>query len=306
MEFGDEDALGVVDLPEPVAGPGEVRVRVLAAAVNPTDTRIRSGVRAQAYRGMSPPYVPGMDAAGVVDQLGPGASTDLRAGDDVMAIVFPSGSHGAYSEYVVVPAEAVARIPAGSTYVEAATLPMSGLTARIGLDVLDLRPGCTLAVVGAAGIVGGYAVQLAKADGITVIADASPADELLVRELGADVVVARGPDVATRILEACPGGVDALFDAALMDDLVVPAVKDNGQITTMRQYVGQAVRGIHWHPVSVRDYGHEHAKFDHLRQQVEDGQLTLRVARTFPADRAADAHRLLAAGGLRGRIVLEF
>ena len=183
-EFGGPEALHLVGLPAPVPGPGQVRIRVHAAAVNPTDTGLRSGARAGMLRDIPPPYVPGMDAAGVLAQIGPGTQTSLAVGEHVMAIVVPAGSHGAYSEQIVVPADSVARVPAGASDAAAATLPMNGLTARLALDVLALRPGQTLAVTGAAGAVGGYAVQLAKADGLRVVADAAQADEQLVREGG--------------------------------------------------------------------------------------------------------------------------
>lgn len=305
-EFGGPEALHLVDLPEPVPGPGEVVIRVHAAAVNPTDTALRSGATARMLKDIPPPYVPGMDAAGVLTQIGPGTETSLRVGEHVMAIVVPTGSHGAYSEQIAVPAESVARVPAGASDAEAATLPMNGLTARLALDVLGLEPGQTLAVTGAAGAVGGYAIQLAKADGLRVLADAAPADEQLVRDLGADIVVPRGDDFAARVREAIPAGADAVVDAALLNELTVGAVRDSGKIATLRGFTGQAERGVTFHPVLVRSYAREQAKLDRLRQLAEDGQLTLRVAGTFPAEQAAQAHRILEAGGTRGRLVLEF
>ena len=305
-EFGGPEKLHVVELPDPVVGPGQVRVRVRAAAVNPTDTGVRAGLRHSGADAPPPPYVPGMDAAGVLEEIGEGVDTDLQVGDHVMAIVVPSGSHGAYSEQLVVPAESVARVPAGASDVQAATLPMNGLTARLALDLLGLRPGQTLAVTGAAGAVGGYAVQLAKAEGLTVIADASPADEKLVTELGADTVLPRGEGYPAAIREAAPDGVDGVIDSALFHDRIVPAVRDGGTIATLRGHEGEAERGITFVPVFVRDYSREQAKLDRLRRQVEEGTLTLRVARTFPADQAAEAHRVLEAGGTRGRLVLEF
>ena len=305
-EFGGPEALRIVELPGPVAGPGQVRIRVHAAAVNPTDTGVRSGARPDLYKDVPPPYVPGMDAAGVLEQIGEGTSTDLRIGDHVMAIVVPAGSHGAYSERIAVPAESVARVPAGASDVAAATLPMSGLTVRLARDVRGLRPGQTLAVTGAAGAVGGYAVQLAKAEGLFVIADASPADEQLVTDLGADVVVRRGEDFSEQVREASPDGADGVIDAALLNDAVVAAVRDRGRIATLHGFRGEEERGIAFYPVLVRSYAHEQSKLDRLRQQAEDGILTLRVARTFPAEQAAEAHRILEAGGTRGRLVLEF
>ncbi|HYZ55962.1 MAG TPA: zinc-binding dehydrogenase [Streptosporangiaceae bacterium] len=223
-----------------------------------------------------------------------------------MAIVVLWGAHRAYAERVVVPAESVARVPAGAMDVEAATLPMNALTVRLALDTLALGPGQTLAVTGAAGAVGGYAVQLGKADGLRVVADASEADEQLVRDLGADIVVRRGKEFAGRVREAVPEGADGLIDGALLDELVVPAVRDGGRIATVRGFQGPEERSITFHPVMVRDYAREQAKLDRLRQQVEDGQVTLRVARTFPAEQAAEAHRILEAGGTRGRLILEF
>lgn len=305
-EFGAPDVLHIVDLPDPQPGPGEVRIRVHAAAVNPTDTGLRSGSRAAQLRDIPPPYVPGMDAAGTVDQIGPGTTTDLAVGDHVMAIVVPSGSHGAYSELLVVPAESVTRVPAGASDAEAATLPMNGLTTRLALDLLDLKPGQTLAITGAAGAVGGYGVQLGKADGLRVIADAAPQDEQLVKELGADVVVPRGPEFAAHVRAVAPDGADGVIDAALLNELTVAAVRDGGRIATLRGYTAEAERGIAFQPVFVRSYAREHSKLDRLRQQAESGEVTLRVARTLPAERAAEAHRILEAGGTRGRLVLEF
>ena len=155
-EFGGPDALEVVDVPEPHAGPGQVRIRVNAATVNPTDTFVTNGARAEAQRADPPPYVPGMDAAGVLDEIGDGADTDLQTGEHVMAIVLPKAAHGAYAEHIVVPVESVARVPRGTSDAEASTLPMNGLTARLTLDLLDLKPGQTIAVTGAAGCYGGY------------------------------------------------------------------------------------------------------------------------------------------------------
>jgi NADPH:quinone reductase-like Zn-dependent oxidoreductase len=305
-EFGGPEVLRVLDLPDPDAGPGELRIRVHAATVNPTDTGLRSGARAQLLKDIRPPYVPGMDVAGVLDQIGPGVSTDLQLGDHVMAIVVPHGSHGGYSELVVLPAESVTRVPAGASDAAAATLPMNGLTTRQALDLLGLQPGQTLAVTGAAGAVGGYAVQLGKADGLRVIADAAVQDEQLVRDLGADIVVRRGPDFAELVRAATLDGADGLIDAALLNELVVPAVRDGGKIATVRGFRGEEVRGITFHPVTVRSYARQHGKLDQLRPQVEAGRVTLRVARTLPAAQAHEAHRILEAGGTRGRLILEF
>ena len=305
VDYGGPEALRIFEIPEPHAGAGQVRIRVRAATVNPTDTAVRNGARAEAQKEFAPPYVPGMEAAGQLDEIGEGVDTDLVIGDQVMAIVVPRGSHGAYAQHVVVPVESVVRIPSGASLVEAATLPMNGLTARLALDLLALRPGQVLAVTGAAGAFGGYVVQLAKAEGLRVIADASQADTALLHALGADEVVARGNDVADRIRAIVPEGVDALADGALLNAKALPAVRDGGALAAVRTVSYDTQRGITIHPVWVRDYAREHDKLDRLRRQVEDGTITLRVAATFAAQNAAEAHRVLEAGGTRGRLVIE-
>jgi NADPH:quinone reductase len=304
-EFGGPEALHLVDVPPEPLGPGQVRLRVEAAAVNPTDTHARSGAYADRDPVKTPPWVPGMDVAGVVTEVGDGVE-HLAVGDPAMGIVVPFGPYGAYREDKVLPADSVVRAPKNATAVEAATLPMNGLTARMALDRMALQPGQVLAVTGAAGAFGGYVVQLAKADGLMVIADASEADERLVREMGADVVVRRGDDVADRIREHFPDGVDGLADGSVQGELVLPAVKDGGAMATVRGYRGDGQRGVRVLPNQVMRAALDRAGLDRLRQQAEDGVLTLRVARTFPAEEAAEAHRLLEAGGIRGRLVLVF
>ena len=305
--FGDPDVLEVVELPEPHPGPGEVRIRVKAATVNPVDTILRAGHVAAMLGDFQAPFIPGMDAAGVIDALGEGVSGRLKIGDRVVAIVSANSRPrpmGAYAEQIVIDAEAVVPIPAGTDFPAASTLLMNGLTTQLALEALELRPGNTLAVTGAAGLVGGYAIQLGKAAGLRVIADAASADHDLVRSLGADIMVARGDDIAGNILAVAPEGVDGIVDAAIQNELVVPAIKDNGGLATLRMWNEPVPRGIKVHPIAVTE-GVETAKLDRLRRQVEDGVLTLRVAEVIPAQEAAAAHRRVEAGGLRGKLVLD-
>lgn len=305
-EYGGPEALQEVDLPAEPLGPGHVRVRVTAAAVNPTDTGVRAGMRSETGHPVDGVDVPGMDVAGVVAEIGDGVSTGVAVGDHVMGIVVPMGTHGGYREDVVLPARSVVPVPAGTSDVEACTLPMNGLTAFQALDVLGLQPGQSLAVTGAAGAFGGYVVQLAKVADLTVVADASESDEALVRDLGADLVVRRGPDVADRVREHFPDGVDGLADGALLNEAGLPAVRDGGAVATVRGYTGDGQRGVRVTPVVVRRYAEEWEKLDRLRRLVEDGKVTLRVGGTYPAARAAEAHRRFEAGGVRGRLVLVF
>ncbi len=304
-QFGGPEALTVVDVPDEPLGPGQVRLRVRAAAISPTDTHLREGAYAGRDPVTSPPWVPGMDAAGEVVEVAEDVDR-VAVGDQVTGIVVPTGAHGGYREDLVLPAASVTRVPAGADAVAASTLPMNGLTARLALDHLALAPGSVLAVTGAAGAFGGYVVQLAKADGLTVVADAAEADERLVRDLGADVVVRRGDDVAARIRAEFPGGVDGLADGSVQDAALLPAVRDGGRVATVRGYRGDGSGRVEVFPTRVRHYAQEAAALDRLRDQVEAGAVTLRVARTFAPEEAPEAHRVLAAGGVRGRLVITF
>lgn len=305
LSFGGPEVLQIIDLPEIHAGPGQVRIRNHAATVNPTDTFLRSGLRAEQLKDVPPPYIPGMEAAGVVDEVGAGV-TGLKTGDAVLAIVVPRGSHGAYREQLVLDARSVVLAPKGKSHAESASLPMNGLTARQTLDKLGLAPGQAIAVTGAAGAYGGYVVQLAKAEGLTAIADASEQDEALVKSLGADIVVRRGDDVAQRIRQHFPNGVDGLADGAVLKEKVIPAVKDGGAFASVRGFQGVPTRDIRFSTISVAAYVFEHDKLERLRQLVDDGKITLRVAATYKPEQAAEAHRRLEAHGTRGRISIGF
>lgn len=303
--FGAPDVLQVIDLPEIHAGPGQVRIRNHAATVNPTDTYLRNGARAEQMKADPPPYIPGMEAGGVVDEVGAGV-TGLKTGDAVLAIIVPKASNGAYREQIVLDARSVVLAPKGKSHAEAASLAMNGLTARQALDKLGLTSGQVIAVTGAAGAFGGYVVQLAKAEGLTVIADASEKDEALVKSLGADIVVRRGDDVAARIRQHFPHGVDGLADGAVLKEKVIPALRDGGGFNSVRGFQGVPGRDIRFSTTSVSGYVFEHDKLNRLRQLVDEGKITLRVAAAYKPEQAAEAHRRLEAHGTRGRISIEF
>lgn len=305
--FGGPEALQVVELPEPHAGNGEVRIRVYAATVNPTDTGFRTGLQAGRLQGRPGPYIPGMDAAGVIDELGPGADGRLKIGDRVVALIVPGGPHGgAYAEQVIVPAASVVHAPDGVDFPAASTLLMNGMTARLALDALALQPGQLLAVTGAAGAFGGYVIQLAKVDGLRVIADTSPSDEQLVRSLGADFVLERGDMFASLVRSMVPEGVPGLADGAVLNGRALPAIANGGGLAVIRGWEGPSERNITIHRIMVMSAATNTAALEKLVCQAEDHTLTLRIADVLPAEQAAEAHRRFEAGGVRGRLVLDF
>jgi NADPH:quinone reductase len=184
---------------------GEVRIEVKAAAVNPADLMFRD----PGYPGMTSNVVPGMDAAGVIESVGPGVSR-LHPGQKVIAAVNPVRSEGgAHAQHIVVPAAAVVPAPEGVSLGQASILSMTGLTGLYALEVSALKKGQTLAVSGGAGLLAQYAIAAAKRQGIKVITDAKPAVAELVRSYGADVVVERGPGFAEAIRREFPNGADA-------------------------------------------------------------------------------------------------
>jgi NADPH:quinone reductase len=301
-EPGGPEVLRVVEreVREPAAG--EIRIAVEAAAVNPTDI----GFRARGTAETPPPWVPGMDAAGVVESVGPGVER-VAPGDEVMAAVMPRRPEGgAQAGLIVVPEASVVHAPAGVTLEQAATLPMNGLTALRGLELLGLDAGATLAVTGGAGLLASYVIPLAKLRGLRVLADAAPADEEFVRALGA-AVVPRGDDPAAATRAAVPEGVDAVFDTALLGRGMLAAIRSGGAMVYVRTWSGDDVEdGVEIRPVQVAQVLERTDWLDQLRDLASRGVLPLRVAATFPPERAADAHRLMEAGGLRGRAVIVF
>ena len=247
-----------------------------------------------------------MDAAGVIDQIGDDVETDLKVGDSVMAMVVPNGVHGAYKEYIVLDQNAVVKAPEGTSHIQASTLPMNSLTARLSLDLLGLNKGQVLAVTGSPGAYGGFVVQLAKADGLTVIADANDSDRSLLESLGVDIIIPRGDGFAERIRQEFPDGVDGIADGALLNDAAIEAVKDGGSFTSVRGFKGKPQRDIDFTATWVTAYDCKKDKLETLSEQTESGVLTLRVADSVTMENAAEAHKKLEAGGTRGRMVIEF
>ncbi|MCU1385319.1 MAG: hypothetical protein JWL71_4016 [Acidobacteria bacterium] len=301
---GGPEVLAVMDHPVRAAGTGEVRIAVRAAAVNPTDILMRKNPEVYAK---GSPGIPGMDAAGVIESIGEGVQR-LKVGDEVMAVATPRRPEGgAQIELLVVPAASVVPIPRGATLGQASTLPMNGLTARLALDLINLSAGQTLAVSGGAGLLAHYMIVLAKQRALRVIGDAKPSETELVRSYGADVVVTRGDRFCSEVRAEVPDGVDALFDTALLGRDSFSAIRDGGAYVPVRGWDDSpSERDIRIRPVMVMEALARTDWLNELRDLASSGAITLRVAAEYPPERAADAHRAMEAGGLRGRGIIVF
>ncbi|MFF8671167.1 NADP-dependent oxidoreductase [Streptomyces sp. NPDC015242] len=319
LEYGGPDVLEVIDRGIPDPGPGELRIRVAAAAVNPTDLMLRSGRLAAYMAAFEPPYIPGMDVSGTVDAAG--AGTLFALGDRVMAFVDPFRPQGgAQAEYVVVPAADTVLVPPGLDLLDAAGLPMNALTAHQALALLGLRRGATLAVTGGAGALGGFVIQLAVHRGLRVVAEAAAQDEPLLKQLGAEIIVPRHAEptdapqesdaaaasLAERYRRAVPEGVDALVDAAVLGTPILAAVRDGGAVATCRPGPLTPPRGIVRHELNVMAYPDKAAALTELAALACEGLLSPRTAAVLTPSAAPEAHRRLAAGGVRGRQLLVF
>ncbi|MER5387100.1 NADP-dependent oxidoreductase [Streptomyces sp. NPDC002688] len=286
--FGGPEAVEIVEVAVPEPGARQVRIKVAAAGVNPVDAGVRVGV----FGGAGKRLGLGWDVAGVVEAVG--VASGWNVGDEVVALAYGTAKTlGTHADLVVVDADAVALAPRSVDAVHAASLPLNALTADRALDGLGLEPGQNLLITGAAGAVGGYAVQLAARLGVRVTALAREGDEELVRSLGADRFVSGA---------VAPGSVDAVLDAAILGADALEWVRDGGA------FMG-VIPGAH--PVSVRgvrtgavEVAADGARLAELVALVDEGALTTRVAETYALDEVVKAHARLAEGGLRGRLVL--
>ncbi|MEV7925154.1 NADP-dependent oxidoreductase [Kitasatospora sp. NPDC088779] len=291
---GGLEVLRVTEVPDPEPGPGEVRVRVLAAGVQPVDLAIREGFRPPGAV-VEPPFVLGNEFAGVVDRLGPGGS-GRQVGDEVLGFRFLDSQ----AELVTVDASQLVAKPAGMPWEQAGSLSASGQTAHLALTLLAVGPGDTVLVHGASGGVGTVAVQLARAWGATVIGTASERNHDYLRDLGA-IPVAYGEGLVERVRAVAPQGVDAAFDAAGRGALAasVELVADRSRIGTVVDYPEAerlGVRGLRGPRTAAR--------LTELVRLWEAGGLRLEIAEALPLERAAEAHRLVGAGHVRGKVVL--
>ncbi|WP_206795830.1 NADP-dependent oxidoreductase [Amycolatopsis sp. MtRt-6] len=295
--YGGPEVLTIVDAPEPRPRPTEVLVRVAAIGLNPLEPRLRAGEFPLLGR---PPFVLGWDVSGVVVES---QTWRFRPGDEVFGMpLFPRAA-GGYAEFVAAPALHLTRKPAALSHIEAAALPIAGLTAWQGLvDLAGISAGDRVLVHGGGGGVGHVAIQLAKSLGAHVIATASASKREFVLGLGADefvdyaaggftgevdvVLDTLGGEVAARSLDVLrPGG-----------HLVTAVADEDVELAARFAAAGRRFSGIGVDPDPVALRG--------LAGLAEEGKLRVHVQETFPFERIADAHRLIERGHLRGKVVL--
>jgi NADPH:quinone reductase-like Zn-dependent oxidoreductase len=300
-EYGPPDVLTVADVEEPHAGPGSIRVAVRTAGVTPSDCALRSG-RLADIAPLPLPHIPGMDAAGIVDEVGAGV-TGVQPGDAVFGMVDVAALGGAAAQHAVLAAWAPK--PAAWSWEQAGGAAGNVETATRCLDLLDVGRGTTLLVEGAAGGVGTVAIQLAVARGATVIGTGRPVSHGPVAGLGA-MPTTYGPGLAERVADLAPGGVDAVLDCAgsgSLPDLVAlagspdrvvsiaaPRSHEHGVVLSRTAGPGGSPPAVHGLAAAAR--------------LADEGRLTVPVAGTFPLARAAAAHELSESRRAHGKIVL--
>jgi NADPH:quinone reductase len=302
--FGGPDELVLAEVPDPVAGPGEVLVAVWAAGTNPVDAGNRQD---GSWAGLSAPCVLGYDVAGVVHAVGPGVE-GLAVGDRVMAMTgFPGGA-GGYAELVTVAADHAVRLDPSVGFAAAAASPIAGGTALELLDRLALAPGRTLLVLAASGGVGSFLLPLAVDRGLRVIAVGSAASHPRMQADGASACIDyRTEDVGRRAVLLADGPVDAIADLVGGDALAaaLPAVRDGGLLASIETPVLDLEplldRNLTFHGILITN---RHEPLVHLAELLARNVIQPRIAHLVPLAEVAAAHRLLDSHHSGGKIVL--
>jgi NADPH:quinone reductase-like Zn-dependent oxidoreductase len=291
-KFGGPEVLELVELPDPHPGPGQIRVAVRAAGVNPVDWKMRGGMM-----GGELPQRTGREVAGIVDELGDGI-TDVAPGDKV----FGFAADGGGAAELALLAD-YAPIPPSLDFAAAAGLPVAVETAVRTLDLLGVGAASTVLVNGAAGAVGSAAVQIARARGARVIGTASPNNHEYLRSLGAEATT-YGEGLVERARELAPEGIDAALDAAGGGALpaLVELTGGSEHVVTIADFVGAQETGVRFSG-GMGDERAVHA-LKEIGELIETGRFSLPVAQTFPLDHVSDAHELSETGHVRGKLVL--
>ncbi|NAZ85478.1 NADP-dependent oxidoreductase [Kineococcus indalonis] len=300
-QVGGPEVLQHEEVEQPVPGAGEVLVRVAASAFNAADDGMRAGFLPIPVQ---LPHVPGYDVSGTVDALGEGVA-GLAVGDAVIGFL-PMGRDGGAAQHVVAPAEALVAAPASVPLADAAALPSVALTAWQALfDEGGLRAGQRVLIVGAGGVVGKYAVALAKRAGVHVVATASPRSADAVRAAGADEVV---DHTRTDLLDAVEEQVDVLLNLAPLDPerfgALVALVRDGGAVVSTTAFTptpGDESRGVRALTVFVRPHRERLAELVSL---VDEGALHVEVTRRIALAELPALHAEAAAGRIPGKVVV--
>src|SRR3954447_3611906 len=276
------------DLPEPEPGEGQITVQVHASSVNPVDAAVAGGMMRD-FAEYRFPVILGRDFAGVVEGVGPGVDS-FKAGDEVFGFapaINPDVHEGSWTELALIPDGQAARKPEGLDFAVAGAAPVAALTAVAAVKALELREGDAVLIVGAAGGVGSFAVQLAKRVGAHLIAPALPEDESYLVDLGVDHVIPRDGDIAAEARALAVGGVDALIDTVSRSpeelEVYAAALTDGGRVASP---VSAAGEGPGRHNVSGSAEG---GALEELAQLLEEGVLRAAIQRTYPLDEAGVA-----------------
>lgn len=298
--FGEPEVLHLAEIPEPVVGPDSVLVRIEAAGVNPVDWKVRRG-HLQGFFEHIFPVIPGWDLAGVVEQVGP-AIDDVIVGDRVIGYArMDFISHGTYAERIAVPRRCLAPAPSSIDMFTAAALPLAGLTAyQVVIDALRVGPQDTVLVHAGAGGVGHLAVQLACGQGARVLATASEGNHAFLASMGAEPL-SYGEHLPEAVRALAPDGVDAIADLIGGDALTVspPLLRKTGRLASVVDASTVLAAGGKY--VFVRPDTDELALLANL---VDRGELRVEMASTLSWQSAAEAHRELETGHVRGKISL--
>jgi len=299
--FGGPDVLQYQDLPRPEPKPNEVLVRVIAAGVNPVDSQMRAGDWAKVF-GPKPPYVPGADIAGVIEQTGAQVK-NLKAGDAVYGYL-DLDRDGGYAQFTIAKPSEVAAKPKSATFEEAAAVPCAALTAwQAIVDSGKLSSGQTVLIHGGSGGVGSFAIQIAKARGARVIATASTHNQETLKQLGADVAV----DYTQQKFEDIAKDVDIVLDTVGGDTLArsYKVLKKGGFIATLVARLDKSElekHGIRGESIGVTPNAAELAQ---LAELIDAKKIRPLVSQVLPLSEARKAHEQAATGHTRGKIVLK-
>jgi NADPH:quinone reductase-like Zn-dependent oxidoreductase len=295
-ELGGPETQQFLDLPVPVPAEGQILIKVRAAGVNPADWKRRSNYSGTATP-LTAPQPMGIEAAGVVEAVGPGVEA-FAVGEEVFGSVVGAGAWG---EYTLLDAAIAAHKPAGVSFADAATLPVAAATAYDGIRQLDLGPGETLLITGAGGGVGIAAAQLAIAEGVKVIGTASESKKGLISSIGA-VHVAYGPGVVERVREVAPDGIHGIYDTVGGDALrdLKDLAPEGSKVITAADGVAAAELGG-----SRVERARNGAVLEAVAALTDSGALKPFVTATFPLDQTGEALALVESGHATGKVVIE-